>query len=377
MKFLSFKILLLCIVLPPLMFTISVEAIQKFYIDEHLEARFTEDIENIVLSDIRSLLNGTTTLKDSVARNILKFLKSNFLIRLGVKARITVLTKQGTVLYPPFYEVRDDIMAYDHVRVATQNLRLMNEGLVINVELLLGYNALLSILILLTYMSVSLLFLYYHYRLSVQRSMSETIEKNEEIKRLESLEKEHRDRLLILERDRSQLNERLDHLQKRLDTEKAKATQNEDEFVEEIVAFEEKIKDNLLLQHEQEEEIEALKERISFFEKGRPKSGGQKKREKNIAEKRFKTLYKNILAHDRAFEGFTDLTEGMKIKGEEIVRQLNDQPDLVTIKRKVFGKKGRQTVFETVFAYKGRLYFRKTKDGRIEILSIGTKKIPR
>jgi len=52
---------------------------------------------------------------------------------------------------------------------------------------------------------------------------------------------------------------------------------------------------------------------------------------------------------------------------------LNEDPSLVTIKRKVFGKKGRQTVLEVVFGYKGRLYFRKKKDGKIDILIIGSK----
>lgn len=373
MRYLSFKILFLCILLPPVLFIISVETIQKFYIDGHLEAQYTREIEYAALGDTRSLLNGTAKLKDSIDRNIQKLLKKKRLIQLGVKARVTVLTQQGTVLYPPFYEVRDDIMAYDHVQVAIQNLKLMNEGMVVKVELVLGYNTLLSILILAAYMTVSLCFLYFHYRSSVQRSVTEAIEKNEEIKRLERLEKDHRDRLLSLERDRLQMKERLVRLQKTLDTEKAKATRYEDELVEEIIAFEEKIESNLLLQQEREEEIEALKERIALFEKDKHKDKGQRKRENRIVEKRFKTLYKNLLMHDRAVEGFTDLTEGMKIKGEEIIRQLNDQPDLVTIKRKVFGRKGRQTVFETVFAYKGRLYFRKIKDGRIEILSIGTK----
>jgi len=45
----------------------------------------------------------------------------------------------------------------------------------------------------------------------------------------------------------------------------------------------------------------------------------------------------------------------------------------VQIKRKVFGKKNRETVFEVIFAYKGRLYFRKISGNRAEVLAIGTK----
>ena len=45
----------------------------------------------------------------------------------------------------------------------------------------------------------------------------------------------------------------------------------------------------------------------------------------------------------------------------------------IVFKRKVFGKKNRETVFENIFAYKGRLYFRNIGDNSIEILAIGTK----
>jgi hypothetical protein len=89
--------------------------------------------------------------------------------------------------------------------------------------------------------------------------------------------------------------------------------------------------------------------------------------------KRFNTLYKHLIVHDRAIEGFMDLTEEMKIKAEEVIHQLNADSKMVPIKRKVFGKKNRETVFEVVFAYKGRLYFRNVQDRRCEILVIGTK----
>ena len=68
-----------------------------------------------------------------------------------------------------------------------------------------------------------------------------------------------------------------------------------------------------------------------------------------------------------------DLTEALKIKAEEVIHQLNDDPKVVQIKRKVFGKKNRETVFEVIFAYKGRLYYRNIAGNRLEILVIGTK----
>ena len=92
-----------------------------------------------------------------------------------------------------------------------------------------------------------------------------------------------------------------------------------------------------------------------------------------MLRKRFATLYKNIAVNDRAIEGLVDLNDELRLKAEEIVHQLNSNPDLVTVKRKVFGKKNRETVLEVVFAYKGRLYFRRGADRRVEVLAVGTK----
>ena len=61
------------------------------------------------------------------------------------------------------------------------------------------------------------------------------------------------------------------------------------------------------------------------------------------------------------------------MKAEEVIHQLNQDSSMVTIKRKVFGGKGQKTVFEVVFGYRGRLYFRKLPTNQIEVLAIGTK----
>jgi hypothetical protein len=89
--------------------------------------------------------------------------------------------------------------------------------------------------------------------------------------------------------------------------------------------------------------------------------------------KRFNTLYKKLGFHKRAISGYLELNEDLKMKAEEVIHQLNEDPALVRIKRKVFGGKGHQTVLEVLFGYKGRLYFRNTTEKRIEVLAIGTK----
>ncbi|MFW5989285.1 MAG: hypothetical protein ACOCPQ_03530, partial [Desulfosudaceae bacterium] len=81
----------------------------------------------------------------------------------------------------------------------------------------------------------------------------------------------------------------------------------------------------------------------------------------------------NVALHERALDNFFDLTDDMRIKAEEVIKQLDTDTALVDIKRKVDLKKGREKVFEIIFSYNGRLYFRNRNDGRVEVLTIGTK----
>ncbi|RPJ79881.1 MAG: hypothetical protein EHJ94_07600 [Deltaproteobacteria bacterium] len=63
----------------------------------------------------------------------------------------------------------------------------------------------------------------------------------------------------------------------------------------------------------------------------------------------------------------------MQIKAEEMIHKMDIDSSLVKIKRKVLLKKNPEAVFEITFSYNGRLYFSKGKDGKVNILSIGTK----
>lgn len=367
--------LVLAVLLPPLLYILSVEIIQKVYIDRWLEDRCRNTVESIAVGNSQSLFSGDVRLKDRIRENISIYLKETVLTKMGIKIRIAVLTKKGTVLYPPFFETDEDFLAQHHMdpmRVAAENLKLMEEGLLYKTDLVLEYTSLLSILVLIFYISLASCFLSYFYKKESRKAREEAVEKNREIGRLAHLEKQHSEKLRALEKEREVLTAEFARLRKTLEEEKARASRNEDEMVKEIIALEEKIQNNLALRDEQQSEIRDLQEKLSFLEKDREKEEPARK-DLNIVQKRFKTLYKNISFEKKAVNGFAALEEDLKIKCEELIHLLNDTPELVGIKRKVFGKKGRQTVLEVVFAYKGRLYFRKTKDSRIEILTIGTK----
>lgn len=364
MKYLSFKILILCILLPPVLYILSVQSIEN-----HLKVRYLSEIENIYIGDTRSLFDGSVRLQDAVNKNIDLFLQNKALISYGVRVNIAVATKQGTILYPAlFEEEQESFLPSDPIRVAADNYNLMNEGLRVQVDLKLEHNTLLSNAFLSVYVFASVLALYFYYRAGLKKAKIEELEKSAEIDRLLNIEKKYTDNLIALEKEKENLSAKYAQIKKELRNEKVRATSNEDEMIAEIVSLEEKIETNLALQDKQRNEIDALKEKSNRSEGGKPKT-----KNFHAVQKRFMTLYKNISINERAITGFIELTDDLKIKSEAIIHQLNEDPRLVPVKRKVFGGKNLEKVLEVIFAYKGRLYFRKPKDSKIEILALGTK----
>ena len=140
--------------------------------------------------------------------------------------------------------------------------------------------------------------------------------------------------------------------------------------------MEKDLSDNLTAQEQQQKLFDDLKEKVDALEK---REGAGKKTQKTAIsiQKRFETLYKNTGFSKKAITGYSRLSGDLKLKGEEVIHQLNEDAGKVKIKRKVFGKKNRETVFEVIFGYKGRLYFRHLNDNRTEVLSIGTKNTQR
>ena len=369
MKYLSFKIFILCILLPPILYIFSIQSMES-----HLKRRYAKKIADLYTGDTRPLFDGSARLKDAINNNINRYLQSKAILSWGVKANVTVTTKKNTILYPTvFNDEENSILPHDPMQVAADNYNLMHEGLVVNVDLILEHNTLISNAILAFYICVSILILYFYYRGGVKKTREEDTEKETKIAHLLETEKNRIGKLKNLIKVKQKLISEIIKIKRKLVNERIRASKNEDDLIKEIVALEENIDENIALQKEKQEEINALKEKIKLFEKEMRKENKQTTNSYNTVRKRFKTLYKNISVNKRAVNGFLDLTDDMKIKGEEIIHKLNDDQGLVLVKRKVFGKKGRATVQEVIFAYKGRLYFRKKKDSQVEILAIGTK----
>ena len=369
MKYLSFRILILCILMPPMLYVGSLGVLQRY-----LEETYTREIEQSLIGDTGPLFNGTVRLTDSIRKNVDDYLAQRPLLDWGVRVNVRVMTARGYDLYPPSV-LGDEIKNQtDSRQIAEQNYALMKEGIEVVVDMEIPHNTLLSnsFLGFFTLLSVATLIL--HYQVGVRRARLDEQARREEIERLVEQENAHRERLEGLSQARNALTNELGRIREELDGEKVKASRNEDEMIEEIDRLETKINENLAFQEEQQEQIEALKEQIALFEKGKLRTGKQKTKDVESLQRRLQTLYKNLSVNDRAIDGLLGLNEDLRIKAEEIIHQLNDDPNMVTIKRKVFSKKGRETVLEVLFAYKGRLYFRRrSTDNRIEVLTVGTK----
>ncbi len=369
MRHVAFRIIVLCVLLPPVLYGFTVQGLEYY-----LNRKYTRDVEQICVGDASLLLQGSVRLKDAVGTNIERYIQQQRLLSWGVRATVWVTTGSRIVLYPAPVEVSGTPPFPDEaLEIATENYSLLQDGLLVSVGVELAFGRLLPNIILGVYVILSVLALYGLYRAGIRKSDQEEAALNEELQRLLVQEQAFSKRLGDLRTDREQVSSERDQLEKTIDEERQKAGSNEAELFDEIVQLDEKLTQNLILQKQQEEEIKALSDRINAYEADKKKVRTRKGKEVDLLAKRFGTLYKNISVHERALDGFATLSEEMKIKGEGVIHRLNEAPDQVPVKRKVFSGKGRETVLEVLFSYNGRLYFRRNSEQRVEVLSVGNK----
>jgi hypothetical protein len=342
--------------------------------EQYSQNFYATRIADIYTGDLQPLLKGNERLKNVIGQNIDNYLKSRNFIHLGLKVNVTIVTKKGNILYPDI--IGNENLSYlppDPMQVAADNYALLNEGLVVKVETKFEHNRMISNSALAFYIFLSVLIFYLHYKAAVRKTALEERKTRMEMDRLQTQDSENVAKLDQLAGTRQGLQKELKRLKETMTDERIKAGRFESELFDEVETLEGKLQENISLQDTQRAELSVLRDKIKKLEKGRQKVDKQKTKTTDATQKRLTTLYKNLSIHDRAISGFVDLEDEMKIKSEEVIHQLNEDPSLVTIKRKVFGKKGQKTVFEVVYAYKGRLYFRNLKNNQIEVLAIGTK----
>ncbi len=362
MKHVPFRLFAVCIVLPPLLYGFTTQGIIWL-----LARKYQTEIQQVCVGETAPLLAGDLLLKEAVRRHVDRYLRQQRLLSWGVTAKVWVTAGASTVLYPaPIEKGEAHLHQLAPLDIASENYALLRAGVDASVDVDIDFNRPLSNCLLTVYVFLAIGLLYGVYQVGVRRSRLAEVTVRRQLNRLLRQETESARNLSVLQRDRARLEAALAR-------EKQKAGSQEAELFEEIIALDENLTRNLKLQEHQRAEIAALHQQIENYEKEHQRSRAPKKREMDVLSKRFATLYKHLTIHQRAVEGFVALTEEMRLKGEEMIYRLNEAPDQVPIKRKVFGRKGRETVWEVLFAYNGRMYFRKFGEQQIEVLAIGTK----
>ncbi|WP_462323896.1 hypothetical protein [Desulfoplanes sp.] len=368
MKFFPFRLLIVCILLPPVLYIASLQGVAT-----GLETKFSNDLESIYLGDTTALLQGKVGLRDMVTRNINGYFSGSNARYWGVKPNVMVTTKDNEIIYPSSFENGATIGPADTLDTAQKNYDLLNQGLELTVNLSVSPGSPAGLALLAFYIVVDIVLLFGGYRRGLKKALSEEARKDARIRELRDKERQFAERIEELDALRDNLEAKVTVVRKELVQERRQASANEDGMLEEIVTLEEQLEKTRLSQESQCAEIEELREQIDGLNNKPARKQTRKAKGNDSLEKRMHALYKNLDIHDRTIQGIEDLAEDMRIKAEEVILQLNTDPALVTVKRKVFGRGRKTKVLEVAFGYNGRLYFRHKSAGGIEVLCVGTK----
>ena len=158
-----------------------------------------------------------------------------------------------------------------------------------------------------------------------------------------------------------------------LDIADAAVHTTEEEALAEMMGLETRLRESVCLKEKLEKEVSRLQHQLEQIDSSRKTPSKKQSKQVNTVMKRFKTLYENLEFHSRAVEGFLNLPSDLQLRAEEFIHKTNAARTRISVKRKVFSKKGTVPVFECEFAYKGRIYWKRGASGKTQILMIGTK----
>jgi hypothetical protein len=347
-------------------------------LEKYLGKRETERVQELMIQDQEALYEGRHTIKEDINRNIGRYLSDDFKHKIGIKTEILVKTRDDHILYPsqtkldtasPFQQEEgfagNGLESLRYTEVASENYRILNEGLVLDVNLQIGQNTWLSNSILILYIFLSLAVLQYFIRRGIRQTEKEEDEQKRLVQNLSEQLNQAEQKLKEVETRESEYVERIAALRK----DKDELSRDVDGLLEEMENQEAGLKEQKRIKEEMSGQVGQLKEELDRL----AQQSRKVKKTLEAARKRFAVLYRNLMFTDRALEGFLSLTDEFQLKAEETIHKLNDDESAITVKRKVFGKGGKMDFLEITFAYSGRLYYQKDSQARKIIVAIGTK----
>ena len=367
--------------MPPVLYIFSLQALEIL-----VQKKWTTELREHLVTDSRALLEGRISVEDEISRNVDGYIASRSAIKWGALAQITVKTGTGKMLYPS--AAREMIYTFDPesypnerpspapteaLSVAKKNLRIMDEGLELFLTVQIPRNTWIANSMLVVYLTIFTFILYSTYRKSAREG------KRLEIRNLEALEsanknlKDAQDRLRDVTAREMTYQEEIARLKMDLSMVSDRVRETEDEALEQMEQLEKSIRESVELKEELEFEVIRLSEELERIEAQQKTTPKKQRKQIDSTMKRFKTLYKNLEIQERAVEGFLDLESELQLRAEELIHNMNEDNTRLTVKRKVFSKKGSMPTFECEFGYRGRIYFRPGPGAKTLVLVVGTK----
>ena len=362
--------ILFFVIMPPVLYVSAVH-----FLERYAERHFQVGLEKMYLGDVTQLLNGYRSIRQSIHQNVNRYIGDAVWSTMGCHISVTIKTRKNSLLYP-LYEIENEPLIRTETEstdIAIQNFQLISEYPEVTSTLKIPHKSILALCVLGLCILFSLGGITIYYRQWHRQNKTHVKNQAKERQRLKDLGEQYYRQMTRIEEERTLLADELKQMESVLIQEKAKTNASEEEMLEQLVALEDEISEKAKLHERQQEEIEQLKLKLEQIKIAQQKKYDAKTKPAEMTKKRLGTLYKNIDIRDRAVAGYLNLAEDLKIKCEEVIHQLNDDPSKVKIKRKVFGKKNRLTVLEVIFGYKGRLYYRLQANRNIDVLAIGTK----
>jgi len=375
---LPFHILFSCIFLPPVLYILSLQAMEML-----VQKKWTSELQGSLISDSKLLLQGRLKIEDEVQRNVEAFLASRKALEWGFHAQIKVETDAGRRLYPSTVSYAFDAEMFpqrkptppptEMLSVAETNLKIMDEGISLSLKVQVPRNAWLANGILVFYIVVFTFVLYRAY-LSSARAARHLETRNQQAleaanKKLSAAQQRLKD---VTDRE-SGFQKEIETLKTDLDLASDKVKETEDEAIEEMEQLEKRLHESVTLKEGMELEVLRLGDELESIESAQKIPPKKQRKMIDRASKRFTTLYKSLDIQQRAIEGFLNLETDMQLRAEELIHSMNEDISKLIVKRKIFSKKGALPAFECEFGYRGRIYWRPGSGAKTHVLVIGTK----
>lgn len=380
MKHLSFRTFLICILMPPALYLITLQGLEIFF-----HNKWTAQLQKEIISDTRSLMEGKKRIEDYIAGIIGQWLDNSLAIKAGVQAEIFVKTGTNKLLYPRFhdqktgksgadvaYDEKKPVSPEDMIRIAQNNQMILQEGIKLFLRVDVPRNSWLANGILTFYIMLFVFFPYWAYVLKAKEAGELAVSKQKAIEAANQKLKDAQEKLAQATAREKKEQTEIKRLKADLDIAGAKALKTENEALAEIEILDRDLQKSIKLKEELETEVRRLETELRKIEASPIAISKQQKAVIDTA-KRFKTLYKNLEVNSRATDGFLELDANLQLQSEELIHTLNEDGSKVPVKRKVFTRKGAFPVFECEFGRNGRLYWSPGPGVKRQIWVIGTK----